>query len=73
MLKDKIHITPLTAAQRGIYFGQLLDKSGCAYNLVQYLDIRGDFRPDIFSRSVQFFLSTYPSLFQLLGLIKTAW
>lgn len=55
MLKDKIHITPLTAAQRGIYFGQLLDKSGCAYNLVQYLDIRGDFRPDIFSRSVQFF------------------
>ncbi|MBM3245531.1 MAG: hypothetical protein FJZ15_07065, partial [Candidatus Omnitrophica bacterium] len=72
MLKDKIDIALLTAAQRGIYFGQLLDKSGCAYNLVQYLDITGDFKVDIFSRSVQILLSCYPALFSVIRLNQDA-
>ncbi|MFM8860176.1 MAG: condensation domain-containing protein, partial [Methylocystis sp.] len=67
-----LNIQSLTVAQRGIYFGHLLDESGCAYNLVQYLDIRGDFKPDIFARSIQFLLASCPSLFSVIRLSQNS-
>ena len=70
MLKKTIQISPLTTAQRGIYFGQLLDESGCAYNLVQYLDIVGAVNTEIFSKSVQRFLHLNPSLFSIINFVN---
>ncbi|MEV8476439.1 amino acid adenylation domain-containing protein [Streptomyces sp. NPDC051173] len=44
-------LLPLSAAQRGIWYGHQLDSSGRSYRIAEYFDIRGPVDPEVFGAS----------------------
>ncbi len=44
---------PLSSAQLGIWFAQRLNPSSAAYNIGEYLEIRGDIAPAVFERALR--------------------
>src|ERR1700741_3206685 len=44
---------PLTAAQLGIWTGQQLDPLSPTYNTAEYVEIRGEIRPDVLAAAIR--------------------
>ncbi|MCL2384540.1 MAG: condensation domain-containing protein, partial [Alphaproteobacteria bacterium] len=46
-------LLPLTAAQNGIWFGQMLDPARPYYNIGRYLEVRGPVDPHLFEKALR--------------------
>ncbi|WP_213939264.1 amino acid adenylation domain-containing protein, partial [Pseudomonas sp. dw_612] len=53
---------PLSPAQQGVWFGQLLQPTSSTYNIAEYLQIHGQITPAIFVQALQEVLAEAPSL-----------
>ena len=68
LFPDRVKTTqallPLSTAQRGIWFGHLLDGSQTAYNIAQYTQIKGNLDLEALTRAAEFVARATSSLRQ---------
>ena len=65
-------LLPLSLAQRGVWFGHLLESSQAVYNIAQYTQIKGDLDLDALARAAEFVARATTSLRQRICLVSDA-